>query len=157
MGSAGTPCATSGTAATVASLWASPQTLSTSPALRGCSPGRHEPTLSASEDGCQINQQRCQVKKKKKSQKKAGRHLPNQQFSAGFPETLQAFKTKRGKETKPLLFHKHRKHSDEVQNSNLTSKAFLLASYPQILAQPTRKPVGSAFLLPEDGTQPAGV
>lgn len=39
-----------------------------------------------------------------------------------------------------LPFHKHRKYSrDEVQNSSLTSKAFLLAGYPRTLAQPTGK------------------
>lgn len=111
-------------------------------------------TLSTSEDGCQINPHSRDVKLKKKdgkkTQKKVGGHLPNQQFSAGFPETLQAFKTKRGEKTKPL-------YSDEVQKSDLTSKAFLLASYSQILAQSTRKPVGSATLLPDDSTQPAGV
>lgn len=78
---------------------------------------------------------------KKKQQRKAASHLPNQQFSAGFPETLQLLKPREERKIKPLLFPKHRKHSrNEVQNSSLTSKAFLLAGDPQILAPRAGKP-----------------
>lgn len=115
---------------------------------------------STPEDGCQIKPCSRDAKLKKKRQKTREESRQPSAKPAIFSwisRNTSAFKSKRGEKTKPLLFHKHRKHSDEVQNSNLTSKAFLLASYPQILAQPTGKPVGSAILLPDDGTQPAEV
>lgn len=115
---------------------------------------------STPEDGCQIKPCSRDAKlKKKKAKNPRGKQAAicqTSNFQLDFRNT-SAFKSKRGEKTKPLLFHKHRKHSDEVQNSNLTSKTFLLASYPQILAQPTGKAVGSAILLPDDGTQPAEV
>lgn len=73
--------------------------------------------------------------------KKAAHKQPSAEasrFSPGFPETLQFLKQRGGGGALP--FHKHRKYSrDEVQNSSLTSKAFLLAGYPRTLARPTGK------------------
>lgn len=58
---------------------------------------QHQPAPSSHEDGCQINPRSrdAKLRKKKtknKNQRKAASHLPNQQFSAGFPKTLQLLK-----------------------------------------------------------------